>query len=115
MPDEDVITPPVNRQAAGETAVAACVGVRDDAARFARFKAVAATREVDGAAFSKLQRYAGAAWYAQHRELQVRAAQRFETVPEGLVTRGTELFERMHRLAVYHFGDDGEEGPRSPR
>lgn len=104
-------SPRVDLQDTAETAMKVVDDLSDDAALSARVAAIAATGEVAADLVTKTLRYASAAWYARHCQLLAEAAQRAETVPEALVTRGNELFARMHKLAEYHFADHGAEGP----
>lgn len=110
LPAADAVAPRVDLQAAAEVALHALDALTDDAALLARFHAVCATGELDGAVVTRAQRYAGAAWYARHRQLQVEAAATAGVVPEAVLTRADELYSRMHGLASYHFKDDSEFG-----
>ncbi len=107
----EVTSPRVDLQDTAETALKVVDDLSDDAALTARIAAIAATGEVAVELISTTQRYAGAAWYARHRQLLAEAAQSMVTVPESLVTKGNEIFERMLKLAQYHFADHKDEGP----
>ncbi|MFO0646949.1 MAG: hypothetical protein U0326_11980 [Polyangiales bacterium] len=106
----EVVSPRVDLQDTAETALTVVDDLSDDAALAARIAAIAATGEVSADLISKTQRYAGAAWYARHRQLLAEAAQSMVVVPESLVTKGNEIFERMLKLAQYHFADHATEG-----
>lgn len=109
--DEESLTLRVDLQAASEVTLSVCNDVRDDAPLYARFQAVAAAGEFDPKALSKLQRYAGAAWYAKHMLLQAEAGVSYEVVPAEVITRGADIADRMLTLARYHFANHAEEGP----
>lgn len=111
VPAGEAIAPRVDLQAASEVALTSLGDLGDDAALLARFNAVCATGEVDADVVTRTQRYAGAAWYARHRQLKAEAVQTSEIVPEALVSRADEVFGRMHALAQYHFKHDPELGP----
>lgn len=109
--ESDALTPRIDLQDAAEAALNTMSNLSDDLVLVARFKAVCATGELDPEIIARTLRYAGAAWYARHRQLTAEASQTTETVPEDVLSRADELFVRMHELASYHFKRDPEVGP----
>ena len=111
VPQEEVQRPRVDLQPAAESALAVCDHVRGDAGLFARFQAQAAAGEFDPDGLRKLQRYAGAAWYARRMQVSVEGAESGANVPAAVIAAGEEIYGRMHAVVAYYLGKNPEAAP----
>jgi hypothetical protein len=111
VPDEAVQKPRIDLLLVSETALTVCDKVRADAPLYQRFMAQAAAGEFDPQGFQKLQRYAGAAWYARRMQVSVEGGESHASVPEALLAQGEVLYERMHTVVVYYLGKNPAAAP----
>jgi len=111
VPAEEVQRPRVDLQVAAESALEVCDDVRGDATLYARFLAMASVGEFEPDAFRKLQRLAGAAWYARRMQLRAESTDTEATVPPALVTEGDAIVDRMLPVVTYYLGKSAEVAP----
>ena len=111
VPQEEVQKPRVDLQPAAESALTVCDFVRGDAALYARFMGQAAAGECDPDGLRKLQRYAGAAWYARRMQVSVEGAESGANVPAAVIAEGEAIYGRMYAVVTYYLGKNPEAAP----